>query len=171
MGTNPTGAIAPSGFAADSEINPVELLRALQCVRNGDFSVRLPSDWTGLPGKIADTFNEVVIANHHLATELSKVSEAVGRRGRTRQRVRFDRRVGSWGAMENSVNELIEDLLWPTTEVTRSIAAVARGDLSRTVPLEVEGRRIEGEFLRSAQIVNTMIEQLRVFTSEATRVA
>lgn len=172
MGSSPTGAIgAPSDFIDDSQVHPVDLLNALQAVRNGDFSVRLPSDWTGLAGKIADTFNDVVTANDNLASELSKVSESVGRRGRTRQRVRFERRSGSWGAMENSVNELVDDLLWPTTEVTRSISAVARGDLSRTVPLEVEGRRLEGEFLRSAQIVNTMIEQMRVFTSEATRVA
>jgi len=140
-------------------------------MRNGDFSVRLPGDWTGLAGKIADTFNDVVVANDHMAAELQRVSEAVGRRGQTRERVRCERRVGSWGTMESSVNGLVDDLLWPTTAVTRSIAAVAQGDLSETVPLEVDGQRIEGEFLRSAQIVNRMIEQMRVFTFEVTRVA
>jgi methyl-accepting chemotaxis protein len=155
----------------DSDLNLGAMLAALQAMRNGDFSVRLPSDWTGLAGKIADTFNDVVIANDHLAHELQQVSEAVGRRGRTRQRVRSERHVGSWGAMEASVNNLIDDLLWPTTEVTRSIAAVAQGDLSCRVPLELEGRPVEGEFLRSAKIVNRMIEQLSVFTSEVTRVA
>ena len=73
--------------------------------------------------------------------------------------------------MEVSVNTLIDDLLWPTAEVTRSIAAVAKGDLSQTMRLEVDGRPLEGEFLRSATIVNTMIEQMSVFTSEVTRVA
>src|SRR5579872_1284897 len=73
--------------------------------------------------------------------------------------------------MEASVNTLIDDLLWPTTEVTRAIAAVAQGDLLRTVPLYVDGRPLKGEFLRSAEIVNTMIKQLNVFTSEVTRVA
>src|SRR5690606_27188851 len=71
----------------------------------------------------------------------------------------------------SSVNTLIDDLLWPTTEVTRSIAAVAKGDLSQTVPLEIEGRELQGEFLHSAKIVNKMIEQVNVFTSEVTRVA
>ena len=52
--------------------------------------------------------------------------------------------------METSVNTLIDDLLWPTTAVTRAIAAVARGDLLQTVQLEVDGRPLEGEFLRSA---------------------
>ncbi|HLU06150.1 MAG TPA: hypothetical protein VKZ91_06310, partial [Woeseiaceae bacterium] len=172
MGTHPRGAIdSPPALHADTELNPTVLLAALQSMRNGDFSVRLPGDWTGLAGKIADTFNDVVTANDYLASELQRVSEAVGRRGRTRERVRCERRIGSWGAMESSVNGLVDDLLWPTTAVTRSIAAVAHGDLSETVPLEVDGHRIEGEFLRSAQIVNRMIEQMRVFTFEVTRVA
>src|SRR5436305_12402402 len=73
--------------------------------------------------------------------------------------------------METSVNTLIDDLLWPTTEVTRAISAVAKGDLLQTVPLDVDGRPLQGEFLRAANIVNTMIKQLNVFTSEVTRVA
>src|SRR4026208_547782 len=73
--------------------------------------------------------------------------------------------------MENSVNTLIDDLLWPTREVTRAVAAVAQGDLLQTVQLDVDGRPLGGEFLQSANIVNTMIKQLSVFTSEVTRVA
>ena len=73
--------------------------------------------------------------------------------------------------MESSVNTLIDDLVWPTTEVTRAIAAVAQGDLLQTVRLDVDGRPLKGEFLRSANIVNRMIKQLGVFTSEVTRVA
>ena len=95
----------------------------------------------------------------------------VGREGKTRQRVKFGLSSGAWGEMETSVNTLIDDLLWPTTEVTRAIAAVAQGDLLQTVRLDVDGRPLQGEFLRSATIVNTMIKQLSVFTSEVTRVA
>ena len=65
----------------------------------------------------------------------------------------------------------MEDLLRPTAEVTRAIAAVAQGNLTQTVRLDVDGRPLEGEFLRSAKIVNTMIQQLGVFTAEVTRVA
>jgi HAMP domain-containing protein/CheY-like chemotaxis protein/signal transduction histidine kinase len=148
-----------------------ELLRALQAVRDGDFSVRLPGDWTGLEGKIADIFNEIVASNARMASELERVGTVVGKQGQTRQRVKFGRQTGSWGEMEASVNTLIDDLLWPTTEVTRALAAVAKGDLLQTVRLDVDGRPLEGEFLRSAAIVNTMIEQLGIFTSEVTRVA
>ncbi|MGH8289726.1 MAG: HAMP domain-containing protein [Steroidobacteraceae bacterium] len=148
-----------------------EVLRALRSVRDGDFSVRLPGDKAGLAGKVADTFNEIVGSNERLAKELERAGRIVGREGRTRHRVALDHRSGSWGAMESSVNTLIDDLLWPTTEVTRAIAAVAKGDLSQTMSLEVDGRPLQGEFLRSASIVNAMIEQMSAFTSEVTRVA
>ena len=72
---------------------------------------------------------------------------------------------------KNSINTLIDDLLWPTVQVTGAIAAVAKGDLLKRVPLEVDGRPLLGEFLTAATIVNTMIGQLRIFTSEVTRVA
>src|SRR5580704_16396359 len=147
------------------------LLYALQAASGGDFSVRLPSDLTGIDGKIADAFNEIVAANQKMAADLKRVGQVVGKQGKTSQRVKFDRSSGAWGEMETSVNELIEDLLRPTSEVTRAIAAVAEGDLQQTVRLDVEGRPLEGEFLRSAKIVNTMIQQLGVFTSEVTRVA
>ena len=154
-----------------SAFHHAELLRALQAMRDGDFSARLPGNWTGLDGKIADTFNDIVSTNARISQELARVGELVGRKGLTRQRIKLDRTRGAWGQMEASVNTLIDDLLWPTTEVTRALAAVAQGDLLQTVRLDVDGRSLEGEFLRSATIVNTMIRQLGVFTSEVTRVA
>jgi methyl-accepting chemotaxis protein len=133
--------------------------------------VRLPGYWTGLHGKIADTFNEIVATNQQMSRELTRVGQAVGKEGKTSERARFHQSRGSWGEMEVSINTLTEDLLRPTTEVTRAIAAVAQGNLTQTVRLDVDGRPLEGEFLRSANIVNTMIQQLGVFTAEVTRVA
>ncbi|HKQ58823.1 MAG TPA: HAMP domain-containing protein, partial [Candidatus Eisenbacteria bacterium] len=157
-------------LAGESSLDPNELLAALEAVRNGDFTAHLPGDRTGLAGKIADTFNEIVASNRRMARELERVGEVVGREGRTRQRVTMSRASGSWGDMERSINGLIEDLIWPTREVTNAISAVARGDLLQSVRLEVDGRPLKGEFLRSAVIVNRMIQQLAVFTSEVTRV-
>src|SRR5467141_1616989 len=148
-----------------------DLLHALQAMRGGDFSVRMTGDHLGIEGKIADTFNEIVAANQRMAQQLEHVGQVVGREGKTRQRVKFDLASGSWADMEGSVNTLIDDLLWPTREVTRAVAAVAQGDLLQTVKLDVDGRPLGGEFLQSANIVNTMIKQLSVFTSEVTRVA
>ena len=107
------------------------LLRALQAVADGDFSVRLPGDWTGLDGKIADRFNDIVAANQQMAQELARVGEVVGSEGKTQQRMRFARS-GAWGEMQVSVNTLIDDLVRPTTEVTRAVTAVAQGNLLET---------------------------------------
>src|SRR6201747_1905399 len=148
-----------------------DLLHALQAMRAGDFSVRMTGDHIGIEGKIADTFNEIVAANQRMAQQLERVGQTVGKEGKTQQRVRFGLSSGAWAEMESSLNTLIDDLLWPTTEVTRAVTAVAQGDLLQTVPLDVDGRPLQGEFLRSATIVNTMIKQLGVFTSEVTRVA
>ena len=59
----------------------------------------------------------------------------------------------------------------PSTEVARVIGAVAKGDLSQTMALEVDGRSLKGEFLHTARVVNTMVAQLNSFASEVTRVA
>jgi len=147
------------------------ILSSLQTMRDGDFSVRLPGSWTGLPGKLADTFNEIVSSNQQIAHELRRVGQVVGKEGKTRERTQFHQPRGAWGEMEVSINTLVDDLLQPNTEVTRAIAAVAQGNLTQTVRLDVDGRPLEGEFLRSATIVNTMIQQLGVFTAEVTRVA
>jgi len=156
---------------ADGVLDRRQLLDALQRMRRGDFSVRLPGSLTRIEGKIADTFNEIAAANEKIAAELKRVGQVVGKEGRTRERAKFDQSRGAWGEMETSVNTLIDDLLRPTTEVTGAIAAVAQGHLTQTMRLDVDGRPLEGEFLRSATIVNTMIQQLGVFTSEVTRVA
>ncbi|HLX86149.1 MAG TPA: HAMP domain-containing protein [Terriglobales bacterium] len=158
-------------LVADPSADLSVILASLQTMRDGDFSVRLPGSWTGLEGKIADTFNSIVAANQQMAQELKRVGQVVGKEGRTRERLRFHEVRGAWGDIEVSVNTLVEDLLRPTAEVTRAIAAVAQGNLTQTVRLDVDGRPLEGEFLRSASIVNTMIQQLGVFTAEVTRVA
>ena len=148
-----------------------QFLMALQAMRDGDFSVRMAANSLGVEGKIADTFNEIIAANHRMAKEFERVGRVVGREGKIKHRVNLGIPQGAWGEMEGSINTLIDDLLWPTTEVTRAVAAVARGDLQETVRLEVDGQPLMGEFFRSAMIVNTMIKQLGVFTSEVTRVA
>jgi len=167
----PATAETPSNGHSGAGPELIAILTSLQTMRDGDFSVRLPGSWTGVVGKIADTFNEIVAANQQMAHELKRVGHVVGKEGKTKERTRFHESRGAWGEMEESVNTLTEDLLRPTTEVTRAIAAVAQGNLTQTVRLDVDGRPLEGEFLRSAKIVNTMIQQLGVFTAEVTRVA
>src|SRR5882724_1416853 len=148
-----------------------QLLRALMAFKRGDFSVRLPDDWTGVAGKIADTFNEVIAKNQRLTMELDRIGRAVGKKGRITQRASLGDVSNSWADAIRSVNGLIGDLVHPTSEMARVIGAVAKGDLSKTMATDIEGRQLEGEFLRTAKIVNTMVDQLGAFASEVTRVA
>ena len=149
----------------------VDLLQAMLAFRNGDFSTRLPIGWTGVEGKIADAFNEVVAMSERRAREAAHVARVVGKEGRLRQRMATSGFVGGWADEVEALNTLMDDLARPTTEVTRTIGAVAKGDLGQMMALEVDGRRLRGEFLHSAKLVNRMIDQLAVFTSEVTRVA
>jgi HAMP domain-containing protein/CheY-like chemotaxis protein len=148
-----------------------QILDAVLSLRNGDFTRRLPNEWTGMHGKVADTLNDVLIMNERRSNEISRVSVAVGKNGRLSQRISVPGAVGGWAEAVDSINTLIDDLVWPTKEVTRAVEAVAMGDLGRSMALEVDGRPLEGEFLRSAKLVNSMINQLSVFTSEVNRVA
>ncbi len=116
------------------DLNLNQLLDVLRAMQAGNFSVRLPGSQVGVAGKICDTFNTIIGANQRIAQQLEHVGEVVGRQGKTRTRVRFGLSDGAWADMESSVNTLIDDLLWPTTAVTRTVTAVARGDLLQTVP-------------------------------------
>ncbi|MGH8102805.1 MAG: HAMP domain-containing protein, partial [Chthoniobacterales bacterium] len=148
-----------------------QLLTALKAYKNGDFSARLPQDWVGLPGKIADTFNDVIRMNQRLTRELARIARVVGKEGRITQRALLGDASHAWSDAIGSVNNLIDDLVQPTSEMTRVIGAVAKGDLSQTLATEIEGRPLQGAFLRTAKIVNTMVDQLGAFASEVTRVA
>jgi len=147
------------------------LLAAMVAFRDGDFSIRLPSDWPGIEGQIAQAFNQALSHEHVISHEVSRLSRVVGKEGRLQQRMSLPGAVGGWAATVGSLNTLLDDLVRPTTEISRTIGAVAKGDLGQSMELEVDGRPLKGEFLRSAKLVNTMIEQLSVFTSEVTRVA
>ncbi len=148
-----------------------QLLSALSAWRRGEFEVRLPDDWLGLPGKVADTFNEVIDINRRLVGELSRIKRTVGKEGRITQRAALGDVTGAWADAIGSVNSLIGDLVHPTSEMARVIGAVANGDLSQTLATDIDGRPLEGEFLRTVTTVNTMVDQLRSFASEVTRVA
>ncbi|HTS54068.1 MAG TPA: HAMP domain-containing protein [Burkholderiales bacterium] len=140
-------------------------------LRDGDLSQRLPAGWSGVFGKIAEAFNEVAALNDRRVRENQRVCQAVGKEGKLRQRMNVPGVAGAWSDEISQFNRLVDDLVWPTTEVARTIGAVAKGDLGQSMALETDGRPLEGEFLRSAKLVNKMIDQLSVFTSEVTRVA
>ncbi|MEJ8839836.1 HAMP domain-containing protein [Ramlibacter sp. AN1133] len=154
-----------------AEARSRQMLSALMAFAGGDFSARLPSDWSGVDARIAESFNQSISNADRITSEAARLSNTVGKEGRLTQRISAPGAVGSWATQVDSFNTLIDDLVRPTNDIARTIGAVAKGDLGQPMDLQVDGRPLKGEFLRSAKLVNTMIEQLSVFTSEVTRVA
>ena len=153
-----------------SDIDARVALNVLTAVKKGDFSVRMPSNWSGNAGKVASSMNDIIESNQRLEREIRRLSKRVGKEGQIK-RAGLGDAGGVWASTLDAVNDLIEDLVRPNTEMARVISAVANGDLSQTMALEIEGRRLQGQFLETARTVNTMVNQLRSFSSEVTRVA
>jgi HAMP domain-containing protein/CheY-like chemotaxis protein len=147
------------------------LFSVLADYQRGNFTARMPNDRTGLAGKICDTLNTAIERNERLVKELERLSNVVGKAGNVKQRAQLPAAEGAWATAVESVNTLVSDLVQPTTEVARVIGAVAKGDLTQTMSLEIDDRPLTGEFLRTAKVVNTMVAQLGTFSSEVTRVA
>src|SRR5438874_906815 len=157
--------------ATAESLDKRELFKVLNAFRRGDFAARITVEATGTDGKIAETLNEIIELNEKMTREFARISNSVGKEGRINQRASLGNHGGGWAACVDSLNTLIGDVVQPSTEVARVIGAVAKGDLSQTMALDVDGRALKGEFLRTARVVNTMVGRLNAFASEVTRVA
>ena len=120
----------PAQAATGEMLDLKQLLIVLDTVKWGDFSARMPLEYTGLSGKIADALNEIIERNDHLNNELARISRVVGKEGKIAQRAVDRGATGKWSDSIESVNTLIVDLVQPTTEVARVIGAVANGDIT-----------------------------------------
>ncbi|WP_045879403.1 HAMP domain-containing protein [Pseudofrankia sp. DC12] len=147
-----------------------DLLAGLSGLCDGDFTVRL-GHRDGLGGEVSRRFDELAATQERHSRELERVSDVIRRDGRLTQRMDDLGGRDGWRSITRSVNSLIDDLARPTHEVGRVIAAVAEGDLSQHMPLEIAGQPVRGEFLRIGTTVNTMVDQLSSFADEVTRVA
>ena len=137
-----------SGADLAQNLQLKKLLAALSAAGNGDFSVRLAVGVDdGILGRLAEKFNEVVERNEAMAREITRVEEAVRRDGLMTERATLYGASGGWRQILSSINSLIGGLVQPTTEVARVISAVAEGDLSQKMALEIHGQSIKGEFL------------------------
>src|SRR5262249_44337281 len=147
-------------YEPERQIEIEQTLNALLALKQGDFNVRLPAGWTGIDGKIADVFNDIAQILAVSTSELNRISPGVGDEGRIQERHTLAHNSGGWAERVNSVNSLIERLAKPVMETARVIGAVAKGDLSQTMEVEIDGRKLRGEFLRSATALNRMVKLL-----------
>src|SRR5687767_14000129 len=148
-----------------------EVLRILTEVKNGNFSVRMPIDQVGLSGKICDTLNKIISMNEKMMNEFTRAGNTIGKQGKLNQRIELPNARGAWRTGVESLNILISDLVHPTIEIADVISSVAKGNLSKEMPLEIGGHVLQGEFATIAKEVNDMVKQLNLFSMEVTRVA
>src|SRR2546428_232440 len=151
-------------------IDSTTMLRVLAAVQRGDFSARMPAGSSSYARKVAAALNAVIESNQGLEREIRRLSRSIGKEGQVK-RAAIGHAGGAWASNLDAVNDLVEDLSQPNTEIARVISAVANGDLSQTMALEIEGRPLQGQFLTTAKTVNTMVGQLNAFAGEVTRVA
>ena len=168
-GEEGAGGLAPDGKLKDANLR--RLLHAMRDLRDGEFEVRLAMSEDPLLSEIADAFNGIAKLNERLSEEMLRVSTTIGRQGQMNDRASIGPVIGGWRSTVESVNTLITDLASPTTEVARVLTAVAEGDLGQKMVLEIDGKAVQGEFLRIGTTVNTMVDQLGSFANEVTRVA
>ena len=166
----------PGNCSADKGLTPnplpaEQIVAALKALKRGDFDVRLAGAWSGISGQVADEFNELAEMMGRSSEELSRISRIVGREGKLQERLSFGQASAGWADRIFSINSLIDWLAGSITENTRVIQAVTKGDLTQNTPVETDGRKLEGEILRSAETLNSMVTQLRVFALETNRVA
>ena len=133
-----------------AEARSRQILAAMMALADGDFKARLPSDWSGTDGRIAEAFNQASRNAGHITSEADRVRTTVGKEGRLSQRMSAPGAIGGWAEQVQSLNTLMDDLVRPTTDIARTIGAVAKGDLGQSMDLQVDGRALKGEFLRSA---------------------
>ena len=170
MATNGAAAlrIKEKDSVSDFEL---ELLKAGTEIKKGNFTVRLSPGYEGVRGKISDTFNEIVETLANFEEEFLDISTTVGKEGKLKKRLSTTSLKGSWAAYTDSINNLIDDLVFPAAEIDQVITSVAKGNLSRKMPLEIEGRELRGSFLQTAKTINTMVDQLNSFSEQVTEVA
>ena len=162
---------APSQHSANGSSYNRKLLNALRSFRDGNFAVRLPVRGVGLEAELAEAFNSCVQIKQHMLREIMRVSRVVGREGRVNERALLPEATGGWKEQVEAYNHLIDDLTAPMAETNRVLGSVAQGDLGQRIPVDIDGRPLRGEFLRSAKLINAMVDQLNAFASEVTRVA
>src|SRR5580658_4659853 len=170
--TRPTAETNHNGRArlSDGDFGE-QLVATLDALKNGDFSARLPLSWTGYEGIVTECVNSIASRMQRSNSNLQLLRQQVGDEGKIGVRLPLGDSVGGWADRIEAVNALVDELSQPTADMGRVIGAVAKGDLTQTMPVEIDGRALKGEYLRTAKLVNGMVGQLGAFSVEVIRVA
>nr|BFE78721.1 HAMP domain-containing protein [Planobispora longispora] len=148
------------------ELDLRQLLAGLTAVRDGDFGTRLPDEGDGLLKEIATVFNGMVDQLSLFTSEVTRVAREVGTEGQLGGQADVPGVSGTWKDLTDSVNAMAGNLTDQVRDIAQVATAVATGDLSRKITVDVRG-----EILELKNTLNTMVDQLSSFAAEVTRVA
>ncbi|MFD9893780.1 HAMP domain-containing protein [Amycolatopsis sp. NPDC059027] len=158
-------AVKRSGTALDDQ-GLQRLLDGLKAVRDGDFSTRLPRAEDGLVDEMAAVFNGMVDQLALFTSEVTRVAREVGTEGKLGGQASVPEVSGTWKDLTDSVNAMAGNLTGQVRDIAEVATAVAKGDLSQKITVDVKG-----EMLELKNTINTMVDQLSAFADEVTRVA
>ncbi|MGB9055186.1 MAG: response regulator, partial [Pseudolabrys sp.] len=135
-------------------------------VANGDLSKKITVDVRGELLQLKETLNTTTDQLRSFAGEVTRVAREVGTEGRLGGQANVPGVAGTWKDLTDNVNLLAANLTTQVRNIAEVTTAVARGDLSRKITVDVKG-----EILELKNTINTMVDQLNAFASEVTRVA
>lgn len=145
-----TTAVEPNG-----DVNLAQLHDALQRLRDGDFSVRLPEDWKHRGGMVARVFNSTAAKLEELAGEFIRITEEVGKLGMYGGWAELDGLCGRWRQMRDSLNRMAEGLTIEVRRTSLAAKAWAEGDASQRMTPDL----VAGEFAEMQQRLNAAAER------------
>ncbi len=135
-------------------------------IANGDLSKKITVDVRGELLLLKDTLNTMVEQLRSFAAEVTRVAREVGTEGKLGAQAHVPGVAGTWKDLTDTVNVLAANLTTQVRNIAEVTTAVARGDLSRKITVDVKG-----EIFELKDTINTMVDQLNAFASEVTRVA
>src|SRR5205807_1933062 len=135
-------------------------------VANGDLSRKITVDVRGEILELKNTINTMVDQLNAFASEVTRVAREVGTEGEEDRQAEVKGVDGTWKDLTDSVNSMASNLTNQVRNIAEVTTAVAKGDLSRKITVDVRG-----EILELKNTINTMVDQLSSFASEVTRVA
>ena len=138
-----------------SEADAVLLLQSLIEIKNGDFSKRLPKNWSGINGEIADAINQIYDQLGLFTSEVTRVAREVGTEGKLGGQAQVKDVSGTWKDLTDNVNKMANNLTTQVRNIADVTTAVAKGDLTKKITVDVKG-----EVLELKNTINIMVDQL-----------
>jgi signal transduction histidine kinase/HAMP domain-containing protein/ActR/RegA family two-component response regulator len=162
------GSIDSVNTLIDALVRPTsEMQRVIGAVAGGDLSKKVSADVRGEVLDLKNTINAMVDQLNRFVSEVTRVAREVGTEGKLGQAAAVTVEVGGvWKDLTDTVNLMAGNLTGQVRNIAEVTTAVANGDLSKKISIDVKG-----EFLELKNTVNAMVDQLNAFAGEVTRVA